>query len=104
MNRREKLQKLIEMDGADPFLHFGLAMEWAKEGQVEESVQSFDRCTALDGHYTAAFYHKGKTLLDAGRLGEARAALKQGIVAAQAIANGHALSEMTELLESIPGA
>lgn len=102
MNRREKLQKLIETDSADPFLHFGLALEWAKEGNVEEALLSFDRCTSLDGHYTAAFYHKGKTLIGAARLDEARATLKQGIDAAQAIGNAHALGEMTELLESIP--
>jgi Flp pilus assembly protein TadD len=98
MSRREKLEKLIEKDAADPFLHFGLAMELAKEGRVDDAVASFDRCITHDPHYTAAFYHKGRTLLEAGRRDEARATLQLGTQAARAIGNAHALSEMEELL------
>lgn len=102
MSRRQRLQDLLHKSPDDPFLHFGLAMEWVKEERVEDACASFDRTIELDPHYTAAYYHKGNALIAAGRPAEARDVLQRGLTAARACGNDHALAEMHELLNSIP--
>lgn len=101
MSRREKLEGLLAGSPDDPFLHFGLAMELVKEGRIDDALAGFDRTVQLDSHYTAAHYHKGQTLIRAGRLVEAGDVLRRGIQAARECGNDHARSEMQELLASI---
>lgn len=101
MSRREKLEGLLAKSPEDPFLHFGLAMEYVKEGRFDDACARFDQAVALDPAYTAAYHHKGFALIAAGRQAEAREILQRGIAAARKCGNDHALSEMQELLNSI---
>lgn len=101
MSRREKLEQLLEKEPKDAFLHFGLAMELVKEGQMDDALASFDRVFEIDPTDTAAYYHKGNTLIGLERSEEAKSVLEAGVAAAQKIGNAHALSEMQELLDGI---
>ncbi|MBI4718900.1 MAG: tetratricopeptide repeat protein [Planctomycetes bacterium] len=100
MVRREKLEALLQSSPDDPFLHFGLAMELAKEGDVASALARFDRVIELDHGYAPAFYHKGSVLIASGRFDEARAVLRAGVQAARAAGNAHAESEMQALLDT----
>lgn len=97
MSRREKLQQLIERDPADPFLHFALAMEWAKESRLDEALRCFDRAIELNPDYCAAYYHRGNTLAQSGRTDEARQTLTRGIAVAERCGDSHSQREMIEL-------
>lgn len=99
MTRREKLEAMLLKEPDDPFLHFGLAMEWVKEGRIEAAMSSFDAVVRIDPDYTAAYYHKANALLSAQRPQEAREVLEAGLLAARRVGNGHAESEMMALLE-----
>lgn len=101
MNRRQKIEQLLEKEPDDAFLRFGLAMELLKEGESLTALDQFDRVLAIDSVYTAAYHHKGYTLIALERIEEARSVLQAGIEAATQIGNNHAKREMSELLESI---
>ena len=101
MSRREKLEKMLEQQPDDPFLHYGLAMEHVKEGDLVAALGRFDRTLRMDADYVAAYFHKGNTLVGAGRIDEARATLQAGIEAARRKNDTHAEGEMQGLLDSL---
>jgi tetratricopeptide (TPR) repeat protein len=97
----EELENMLKKEPDDPFLHFGLAMQLAKEQRPEDSLARFDQVIRLDPYYTAAFHQKGIALIGLSRAAEAREVLHEGIEAAQRVGNAHAEKEMIELLGSI---
>lgn len=92
---------MIETDAKDPFLRFGLAMEYAKEGDKKQAIAHFDQAIALDANYCVAYYHKGKTLVESGDMDQARDVIKKGIQAAQSAGDAHTESELSELLMTL---
>jgi Tfp pilus assembly protein PilF len=92
---------MLAKEPDDVFLNFGLAMEFAKEGNADSAAAQFDRVLQLDANYVPAYYHKGNTLIGAGRGSEARQVLTRGIQVAQRVGNDHAAEEMTALLHDI---
>jgi len=76
-------------------------MEHVKEGDVGTALDRFDRALSLDADYVAAYFHKGNTLVGAGRIDEAKATLLAGIEAARRKKDSHAEGEMQGLLDSL---
>lgn len=101
MSRLEQLERMLVTEPNDSFLNFAFAMELAKAGRTADALARFDRVIALDAHYTAAHFQKGRTLLNGGEVEAAKAALREGIARAQECGNGHAAAEMGELLSSL---
>ena len=101
MSRREKLEQMLQRQPEDPFLHYGLAMELIKEGDIAGALARFNRTLEIDSNYIAAYFHKANALIGQNRSAEARITLLAGINAAQRKQDSHALSEMQELLDSI---
>ena len=101
MTRRAKLEQMLEKTPQDVFLNFALAMELAKDGRTDEAIAQFDRVLQLNPSYLTAHFQKGSTLIAAGRVPDARAALTAGIAAAQASGDVHAASEMQALLDTL---
>ena len=61
----------------------------------------FARVLQFDPMYLTAYFQKGRTLINAGRVPEARAALSAGISAAQSLGGSHTESEMQAMLDTI---
>jgi len=101
MSRREKLEQMLERQPEDPFLHYGLAMELVKGGDVAGALARFDRTLEIDRDYVAAYYHKANALIGQNRTAEARTTLLAGMQAAQRKQDSHAQAEMQGLLDSI---
>ncbi|MCK6456200.1 MAG: tetratricopeptide repeat protein [Phycisphaerae bacterium] len=97
----EQIRKLLASEPDDVFLNFALAMELAKAEKRDDAVAQFDRVITLDPDYTAAYHHKARTLIAAGRADDARQTLVTGIARAQAIGNAHAAGEMSDLLATL---
>ncbi len=97
----DQLQKLLANEPQDVFLNFGVAIELARLGRVDESVAQFDRVIGFDANYCPAYFQKGRTFLAAGRFDEAKAALRAGMDAAERAGDAHAKGEMGDLLDSI---
>jgi predicted Zn-dependent protease len=97
----EQLETLVQAEPNDTFLHFGLAMEYAKAGRTDDALQQFRRVIELDENYTAAYLHAGRMLLTAGRCDEARVLLTQGRDRAAAAGDAHIRDNIQELLDAM---
>lgn len=100
----DRLQKLLGMhaaDPVDPFCTYGIAQEHARAGRGAEAVAWYDRTIALDASYCYAYFHKARALEELGREDEARQALREGVAAARAANDAHALSELGGYLDQL---
>lgn len=96
-----QLEQLLAKTPGDPFLMYGIALEYAKVGQITEACAWFDKTIAADAAYCYAYFHKAKTLADAGRTQDAVVTIKRGLVEAKKCNDFKALSELQSLLDEI---
>src|SRR5207253_209033 len=96
----EQIEALLADDPADPFLRYGLAMEYASAGDDATAADHLLRLTT-DTPYVPAFLMAGQILNRLMRVDEAVSVLKTGIAAAKAQGNSHAEGEMAGLLATI---
>jgi|ERR1051326_4145629 Flp pilus assembly protein TadD len=99
--RKEQLEEMLAESPSDPFLHYGLAMEWISAKNDEAAIRAFAKLLELDGNYVAAYMQAGQALARCGRTDEARAMFRRGIEAAQRTGNDHALGEMQGFLQGL---
>jgi tetratricopeptide (TPR) repeat protein len=102
-SRLPKLLALLESDPEDAFCLYGIAQEYAKAGQFDESLAYFDRTLAVNGDELYAYYHKARVLGSLDRADEACAVIDRGLARARAVGDTHAESELTELRASLGG-
>jgi tetratricopeptide (TPR) repeat protein len=101
MDKIATLKEILTQNPADVLARYGLAMEYSSQGQIDASIAEFTQLLASHPNYTAAYFMAAQTLLKAGRTGEAKAKLEEGIASAQRTGNQHALSEMEALLDEL---
>lgn len=101
--RMEQIEAMLADDPGDAFLRYGLAMEHASHGDDESAVRVLRELIAAtpDQPYVPAYHMLGQALARVGRESEAAAALREGIVAARKVGDGHALGEMEGLLSTL---
>ena len=99
VDRLEALKNLIEANPKEQFARFGLAMEYAKAGRMEEAVGEFQVLLELNPDYWGAYYHLGQALEQAGRYDEAREAYRRGMEVAGRLGQAKARSELEAALE-----
>jgi len=99
MNKRLlMLEKLTSSDSADSFAFYGLAMEYRKEGRVDDALGAFARLRAKDAGYLPMYLMAGQMLVEAERSAEARSWLEAGIALAEQRGDHKTLGELqTEL-------
>src|SRR5665213_3581891 len=83
MDKIAMLTEILSQNPGDAFARYGLAMEHANQGQTDASLVEFDRLLSTHPDYTAGYFMAAQTLVKAGRTGEARARLEQGIASAR---------------------
>jgi hypothetical protein len=94
------IEALLADDPADPFLRYGLAMEYVSAGDDAVGADHLVRLAA-EANYVPAFLQAGQVLARLNRYTEACDVLRQGIVAAKQQGNSHAEGEMAGLLSSL---
>ncbi len=102
VNENERIAMLKEILAGSPndaFARYGLAMEYAKAGEIDSALAEFKRVIEFNPDYTAAYQMAGQMLVSAGRTEEARRMLEAGIAAARRADNQHAESEMQGMLD-----
>jgi Tfp pilus assembly protein PilF len=99
--RKEQLREMLADDPRDPFLHYGLAMEFVSEGNDEEAARCFRELLQVAADYVPAYHQAGQALLRLGRSAEAREVLQRGIAEAGRQGNLHAAEEMQGLLSGL---
>ena len=98
------LRAFIAQRPADPFPHYGLALEHKNAGQLEEAWAVFADLMEKHPTYTAAYLHAGNTAVALGRIEDARAVYTRGIEACVKAGDAHARGEIEGALAGLPGA
>lgn len=101
-NRIEILQQMLTADPANHFARYGLAMEYAKGGDLQQAMSEFDTLLDKDPDYVAAYFHGGQTLEKLGNVEKARQLYERGIDAATRKGDTHTRSEIEAALSLLP--
>ena len=101
MDRVAFLNEVLSQNPSDAFARYGLAMEYAKAGEVERALREFSKLLTAQPDYTAGYFMAAQTLAKANRLAEAREMLTGGIASAKRTGNEHAQSEMEAMLQEL---
>jgi lipoprotein NlpI len=101
MSRLERLCRLAAADPRDPFLQYGLGLEYAQLEQWDAALAAFEGALALDPQYHAAHLPKAQAELKLGRRDAARATLGAGIAVALARGEKHAADELRKVLDTL---
>lgn len=92
------LEKMTGAGSKDPFAWYGLALEYAGMKRHDDALATFVKLRELDAGYVPMYLMCGTMLIELGRAAEAKAWLSDGIAAARAKGDGHALSELGDAL------
>jgi tetratricopeptide (TPR) repeat protein len=98
-NRLEILKNMVAERPGDSFSRYGLAMEYANTGNLEQAVTEYRELLRLNPNYAAAYYHGGQALHKLGRTEEARDLLREGIEASTRIGDLHTRGEIQAALD-----
>jgi len=98
--RMAQLEAMLADEPNDAFLRYGLAMEYASQGDDATAAAKLVELIAVEP-YVPAFLMAGQALARLGRVSEAVAVLRQGVDAARAQRNDHALGEMQGLIDTL---
>src|SRR5437764_2651230 len=100
-SRLEQFKEFVEMDPADTFSRYALAMEYMGESQFDRAVEHFTEVIRLDPAYSAAYFQAALASQKLDKLEEARDLLRRGIEVADTKHDWHARDEMKAALEEI---
>ena len=100
-DRINQLRNMLESEPDDTFCLYGIAMEYAKDGQSDRALAHFDRTIEVDPDYCYAYYHKARCLIDLDRTEDARATLETGLAQARSCGDVHAEGEIEALLATV---
>jgi predicted Zn-dependent protease len=101
MDKLAGLKEILALDPKNSFARYGVAMELAGSGQIEQALAEFDTLLTNDPDYTAGYFMAAQTLAKEQRVPEAIQRLKDGISCAARTGNRHALSEMQGMLDEL---
>lgn len=99
--RKQQIEEMLAEDPNDPFLRYGLAMEYVSVGDDAAAVKCLQELIAVVPDYVPAHQQLGQSLVRQGRTAEARQAWRQGVEAAQKAGNLHARDEMQGFIDSL---
>ncbi|MDX2151044.1 MAG: tetratricopeptide repeat protein [Bryobacteraceae bacterium] len=101
-DRIELLKNLLAQDPKNTFARYGMAMEYANRGRLEEAVKVHEELLADDPGYGASYYHCGQALEKLGRYDDARSLYERGIEATTKSGDLHTRSEIQAALDLLP--
>lgn len=95
------LKDMIVQDPNNQLARYGLGMEYSSRGDVDSAVTEFKNLVQINPDYANAYFMAAQALAKAGRTGEAKQLLMQGITAAARTGNSHAQGEMQGMLDEL---
>jgi predicted Zn-dependent protease len=99
--RMQQLEEMLAEDPHDPFLCYGLAMEFVGQGDDTEAARRFRELCEAHPDYVPSYQQAGQALARLGRAAEAREIWLRGVSAAQRAGNHHAAEEMEGFLAAL---
>jgi tetratricopeptide (TPR) repeat protein len=101
-NRLEVLKQMVSQDPSNSFARYGLAMELANSGELEQGVAEFRALLKHDENYAAAYFHFGQALEKLGDIEQARATYERGIEVTTRKGDLHTRAEIEAALNLLP--
>jgi tetratricopeptide (TPR) repeat protein len=101
MDKLAALNEILQLDPANAFARYGLAMEHSAQGNPEAALAEFAACIEHNPDYVPAYQMSAQTLLKLGRTDAALARIDAGITAANRTGNAHARSEMEAMRDDL---
>jgi tetratricopeptide (TPR) repeat protein len=101
-NRMEVLKNMLAQNPRDSFARYGLAMEHANQGELEQAVTEYRALLEYNPDYAAAYFHGGQALEKLGRVEDARDMYQKGIETTTRTGDLHTKSELEAALEMLP--
>ena len=101
MDKLAALNEILQLDPANAFARYGLAMEHLSQGHHDAALSEFATTIEHNPDYVPAYQMSAQTLAKLGRNEEALAQLDAGLAAATRTNNQHALSEMQALRDDL---
>jgi Tfp pilus assembly protein PilF len=99
--RRERIEEMLRNSPNDPFLRYGLAMEYIGSDDDEGAVRCFRELFTVAPTYVPAYLQAGQALNRLGRTSEAAEMFRQGIAVARQQNDLHAAGEMEGMLNML---
>jgi predicted Zn-dependent protease len=99
--RRQMLEEMLVAEPNDTFLRYGLALEFAREGDAQEATTRLRALIADQPDYVPAYFQAAQLLLKSNDASSAAELLRAGIATANDQSNMHAAEEMSALLAQI---
>lgn len=101
MDRIATFKQFIADKPEDPFPRYGLAMEYKKQGKLEDACAAFADLTSRCPDYVPAYLMYGNALEAAERAAEADAIYRKGIEVSTAAGDAHARNELEAALADL---
>jgi len=101
MDKLAALNEILQLDPANAFARYGLAMEHVAQGNSQAALAEFSILIAHNPDYVPAYQMSAQTLVTLGRIEAALERLHAGIAAANRTNNQHALAEMEAMREEL---
>lgn len=97
-SRLDKLRAFLEEDPKDPFLHYAIASELLKIGDIEGALAGFEGMMSDYPDYVGTYYHLGKLYEQLGQTDKASQTYQQGMAVAQKAGERNTLNELRAAL------
>jgi tetratricopeptide (TPR) repeat protein len=101
MDKLAALNEILQLDPANAFARYGLAMEHLAQGHPDIALAEFATCIGHNPDYVPAYQMSAQTLVTLGRTEAALQQLHAGIAAANRTGNQHALAEMSAMRDEL---
>ena len=92
---------MLEKQPNDPFLLYGIGVEFKNRSDTAQALAFLDRCITADPNYCYAYFQRGQIFEISGDLESAKRAYTEGITAAKRAGDAHALSEIEGALQML---
>lgn len=100
--RLEMLLKMRDAKSEDPFVHYGLALEYKSLGRTDEALATFASMREKFAGYVPQYLMAAQILTAQSRNDEARTVITAGIEAARKARDSHAAGELESALAALP--
>jgi tetratricopeptide (TPR) repeat protein len=99
--RMEMLNKLILQMPNDPFLHYGLALEYFNMFDFQKSIELFEEIIQKFPYYVPTYYQYAQAYEKLKDVEKAKEMYRKGIITASKENDIHALAELRSALNEL---
>jgi len=100
-DRLSQLEELLKEDPNDSFLQYGIALELAKKGELQNAISRLEKIISENPDYLGAYYQLGQFHEMQKNNSRAMEIYQQGIILAQKLKNNKTMNELREALQQL---